>query len=130
MATVLWANILVGRDVQRDQRDKWALYKHRRKLERLSRNLQVTPFSEACDDTDARDGRWLSVEDAERLLETLLLYISTQKLRMGWFRDDRLIVERELTDAIQFLQHAKVSGGRFNFSVVSEPLRRADGGSA
>lgn len=140
MSTVLWANILINGEVQSDQADKWALYKHQSKLNRLSRNLHVASFNDACDDTDLRfhfdqqslppgmqstdqlmasKGRWLDVDQAERMLETLLLYITTQKLRFGWLRDDRLEVERELKDSIHFLQQAKVGGGKFNFSIVS-----------
>lgn len=139
MSTVLWANIRVGDKVSSDERDKWALYKHARKLDRLSRKLELTSFNSICDYTDAKfnvsdeqlpggihstdelmakSGVWISADDAERLLETLLLYISTQKIRFGWLQNDHDDIVSELQESIAYVQKAKAVAGQFNFSVV------------
>jgi hypothetical protein len=99
-STVLWANYLVNGDVVSDESDKYALYKYADKLDAISRDIGVLPFSEIQDATDARfnlgelelrdgmestdelmaqDGVWVSAEVAVQILEALLQKIETEK---------------------------------------------------
>ncbi len=52
MSTVLWANLLLEGKVSSDENDNYALYKHSKKLDKLTRELGVSGFSSVQDFTD------------------------------------------------------------------------------
>ena len=52
MSTVLWANTLIDEKVRSDQSDKYALYKHSKKLDKITEEIQVTRFLSTHDSTD------------------------------------------------------------------------------
>ncbi len=54
MSTVLWANALLDGRVNSDQDDRYALYRHLDKLDRVCRSLGLPPLSDVCDTTDSR----------------------------------------------------------------------------
>ncbi|MBC3881873.1 hypothetical protein H8K35_10705 [Undibacterium sp. LX40W] len=49
MSTVLWANLLQDGIVTSDEDDKYALYKHTDKLDRIAKNLGLSSFAAICD---------------------------------------------------------------------------------
>ena len=53
MSTVLWANLLEKGKVVSDESDKYALYKHSKKLEKLTKELKTVSFASVQDTTDA-----------------------------------------------------------------------------
>ena len=54
MSTVLWCNRLDDGQVTSAESDLYALYKHSKKLDQMTRRLGVTPFLDLQDTTDAR----------------------------------------------------------------------------
>ncbi|WP_367154267.1 hypothetical protein [Methylomonas sp. HYX-M1] len=139
MSTVLWANSLIEGNVESDQADKYALFKHLDKLDKLCRSAGLRPLSEICDSTDAkynldeielpagmastdelmaRDGVWIDAQAAVQLLETLLAEIKTRKTRFGLLSDSHEEVVTELGEAIEFARAAASKNARFNFAMV------------
>ncbi len=139
MSTVLWANMLHEGRVVCDERDKYALYKHSKKLDKLTRKLGVTSFLAAQDLTDAQfnlsndplpdgmestdqlmaqSGTWLAAQDAIEMLERLIGHIRDEQVKFGLFRDDRDDVVRELEESLELARKADAVNGQFNFSVV------------
>lgn len=140
MGTVLWANHLHNNgDVTSDESDKWALYKHADKLDKLATAAKVEPFSSLFDHTDlqfnmgddelpdgmestnelmACDGVWKSAEDALVILNGLLAVITVEKTRFGVMKNDYDAVLSELSESIEYAKKAIESGAKFNFSVV------------
>ena len=139
MSTVLWANLLHAGRVSSDETDKPALYRHSKKLDRLSRRLGVSSFLSAQDFTDyqfnlsdedlpdgmtstdelmARDGAWMAARDAIEMLEQLARHIEADDIRFGFFSDDRAEVLRELDESLEMARKADRVNGQFNFSVV------------
>ncbi len=139
MSTVLWANMLHEGRVVCDDRDKYALYKHSKKLDKLTRKLGVTSFLAAQDLTDAqfnlsddplpdgmestdelmaRSGTWLAAQDAIEMFDKLIGHIRDNQVKFGLFRDDRDDVLRELDESLELARQADAVNGQFNFSVV------------
>ena len=139
MSTVLWANMLHEGRVVCDERDKYALYKHSKKLDKLTRKLGVTSFLAAQDLTDAQfnlsndplpdgmestdqlmaqSGTWLAAQDAIEMFERLIGHIRDNSIKFGLFRDDRDDVLRELEESLELARKADAVNGQFNFSVV------------
>lgn len=139
MSTVLWANMLHEGRVVCDDRDKYALYKHSKKLDKLTRKLGVASFLGAQDFTDtqfnlsddplpdgmestselmAQAGTWLAAQDAIEMLEGLISHIRTNQLKFGLFRDDRDDVLHELEESLELARKADAVNGQFNFCVV------------
>ena len=52
MSTVLWTNHLSNGEVTSDERDKWALYRHIGKLDKLAKAAKLEPFSDLLDHAD------------------------------------------------------------------------------
>lgn len=140
MSTVLWANYLRSDGkVASDESDKWALYKHADKLDKLASAAKLESFSSLLDQTDvqfnmgdgelpdgmkstdelmARDGVWKPAKDALAILNGLLAVISVEKPRFGVIRNDYDVVVAELSESIEYAKKADELGAKFNFSVV------------
>jgi len=139
MSTVLWANVLVDGKVASDESDKYALYKHSKKLDKLTKELNVTGFISTQDLTDmqfnlsddelpggvettnevmAEKGVWISGDDAVEMLEKLVSHISTNKIKFGLLSNDYEEIITELRESLESASKAKSSNGMFNFSVV------------
>jgi hypothetical protein len=140
VSTVLWANHLLSNgEVISDESDKWALYKHADKLDKLASAARVEPFSSLLDHTDvqfnmgdeglpegmettnevmAHDGVWKSARDALAMLNGLLAVITAEKPRFGIMKNDYDAVVAELSESIEYAKKADESGAMFNFSVV------------
>lgn len=139
MSTVLWANVRVDGQVVSEEQDRYALYRHADKLDKLARELGLGSFNAACDDTDARyqfddelelpagitsttqlmasGGVWLGLQEAERLLEGLLARVREQKTRFGLVQNQHDAVVEELAGVLEFLR-SRPEAEKFNFSVV------------
>ena len=139
MSSVLWANLLDGDRVVSDEKDKYALFKHSKKLDRLCHKLGVSSFLAAQDFTDyqfnvtqqdlpagmdstddlmAQNGNWIAAQDAVVMLQQLMGHIDDNRIKFGFFSDDREQVLAELEESLQTAQEANRINGRFNFSVV------------
>lgn len=139
MSTVLWANTLIGGVVESDESDKYALYSHSKKLNRLTNQLKVMSFVATHDFTDfqfnisdddlpegmestdelmAEKGVWVSGADAVDMLESLISHISTKNTKFGLLRNDSEAIIAELKDSLVIANRAKSADGMFNFSVV------------
>ena len=139
MSTVLWANYLLDGHVTSDEADKYALYKYSIKLDRLTRQLGVTPFLQAQDTTDAKfnvsdeelpqgmestdelmaeKGAWIESEDAIAMLETLVAEIKARNIRFGAFSNAQQDVLADLDESLKFAKEAASRSAKFNFSVV------------
>lgn len=139
MSTVLWANRLDGGRVTSDRSDKYALYRHTRKLDSICRELAVLPLSEMCDLTDmrfnvdestlppglastdevmAQTGTWVDAQQALDALAALLARVESEDVRFGWIRNEHDDVVAELEESIEFARRAVADGASFNFSVV------------
>lgn len=139
MSTVLWANYLFEGHVTSDESDKYALYKYSNKLDRLTRQLGVTPFLQAQDTTDAKfnvsdeelpqgmestdelmaeKGAWIESEDAIVMLETLVAEIKARNIRFGAFSNAQQDVLADIDESLKFAREAASRSAKFNFSVV------------
>ena len=139
MSTVLWGNLLVDGKVVCDEEDKYALYKHSEKLDKLTQKLDVSSFSSAQDTTDmqfnlgddelpegmestdeimAVKGTWISSGDAKAMLEALINHISTDNVRFGVLSNNSSDVLSELKQVLGFLNKNDAENAKFNFSVV------------
>lgn len=139
MSIVLWANVLESGKVVSDESDKYVLYRHEKKLDKLTSQLGVTGFSSTLDFTDSRfnlstddlpegmsstyelmaeQGTWVSGEDAVEMLEKLIGHIAGNKIKFGILGNDRDDVIRELEESLDFAKRARAGNGMFNFSVV------------
>ncbi|MCB1889472.1 MAG: hypothetical protein KDH20_17825 [Rhodocyclaceae bacterium] len=139
MGIVLWANRLDAGRVVSDQADKIALYRHARKIDRLSRGLSTISFLSTHDTTDAEfnasdvampvsmastdeimaiSGVWVPASDAILMMEALIRHIGQAGVRFGVFRNDAGEVLRELEESLLVARQAEACGGHFNFSVV------------
>ena len=139
MSTVLWANLLHEARVTSDEIDKFALYKHSKKLDKLTRQLGVRSFLSAQDFTDlqfnlddddlpqgiesteelmAQNGTWMAAQDAVEMLGNLIRHIDERKIKFGFFNDDREDVLQELEQSLVIAERANSVNGMFNFSVV------------
>jgi hypothetical protein len=140
LSTVLWANHLLNGEVASDETDKWALYRHVEKLDKLASAAKLEPFSSLLDHTDiqfnmgddeelpegmestnelmARDGVWKTAEDALTLLNGLLAAITTEKPRFGLVTNDYEAIVAELSESVEYAKKAIAVGAKFNFCVV------------
>ncbi|WMS88752.1 hypothetical protein [Pleionea litopenaei] len=139
MSMVLWANILVNGVVESDEADKYALYKHAKKIDELTKILQVASFMSIHDCTDmefniseqelpdgmestdelmAINGLWIDGSDAVDMLERLIDDISNNSIKFGMLSNDKDIIVDELKESLVFAKKAKELDGKFNFSVV------------
>lgn len=139
MSTVLWANVLVNGVVVSDESDKRALYKYAKKLDKISKALNVTHFLSVQDFTDiqfnlsdqdlpegmgstndlmAKAGVWVSGEEAVEMLQKLINYISSNKTKFGFLANESEAVINELTESLISANKAQSENGKFNFSVV------------
>lgn len=139
MSTVLWANCLLDGHVTSDEADKYALYRHSGKLDRITQQLGVLSFIDCQDTTDAEfnmtdtelppgmestdelmavEGRWCDAGDAVAMLEALIRDIRASNTRFGWLSNDQPMVLKELEESLKFARAAAAKGARFNFAVV------------
>lgn len=139
MSMVLWAYVRVRGQALSDGTDRLALYRHRNRLDVLSRRLELPPFLSACDTTDlhyntsdqalpeglsstdevmARSGQWLPMGQALALLEGLLIHVENQRPRLGLLRNDREAVATELREVLAFVRSWVQEADAFNFAVV------------
>ncbi len=139
MSTVLWANTLINGVVDSDESDKYALYKHSKKLDRLTSQLNVTNFLSAQDFTDmrinvsdedlpegmestdelmAKKGEWVTGVEAVRMLEILISHISSRSIKFGLLKNNSEEILIELKESLESAKIAKDANGKFNFSVV------------
>lgn len=138
MSTVLWANVLVDGQVRSDQEDRPALYRHAKKIDAISRSLDLPSFLAVCDQTDARynledialpdgvastnevmatTGAWLARTEALALLQGLLAHIRARNTRFGLLQNQHQAVLDELAEVLGFLE-AEAQADKFNFAVV------------
>ena len=139
MSTVLWANVLINGKVESDESDKYALYKHARKLDKITGELEVISFLSTQDFTDmqlnisdqdlpdgidstdelmAANGAWVTGAEAVEMLERLISYIALKNIRFGLLSNDFDQILSELKESLEFAKRAKSENGMFNFSVV------------
>ncbi len=139
MSTVLWANILLDGVVESDESDKYALYKHSKKIDKISKELNVVSFLSVQDLTDmqfnisdqdlpdgmestdelmAIEGTWITGTEAVKMLEKLIEYISEKKPKFGLLSNDVESIVEELKESLDYAHKAKAQNGNFNFSVV------------
>lgn len=139
MSTVLWANLLQDGIVTSDEDDKYALYKHTDKLDRIAKNLGLASFAAICDTTDAQfnlsddelpdgmestnevmalNGVWITATAAQDMLKGLLDYVQKDQTRFGLFSNDHDAVVEELAQALSFVKSAQSPLAKFNFAVV------------
>ena len=139
MSTVLWANTLVDGVVETNQVDLYALYKHAKKLDKLTKKLGTVGFIDSQDFTDYQfnlsddelpdgmestdqlmvtDGVWISGFDAVAMLQALIEHISANKIKFGLFTDDAESVLEELKESLEVAQKARDNNGMFNFAVI------------
>ncbi len=139
MSTVLWANRLRDGVVQSDTSDKYALYRHSRKLDAVCQRSSGLAFTALCDTTDlrcniealelpegmvssdelmARAGVWQPAEVAVRLLSAALKEIRARNIRFGLLRNEHEAVVAELEESLRYAEAAADEGAQFNFSVV------------
>jgi len=139
MSTVLWANLLHAGKVVADERDKPALYRHGKKLDKLTRQLglsnflsfqdftelqfnlstdELPPGVESTDELMAQQGTWMAAQDAVETLTNLIGHIDQNNVRFGFFSDDRDEILRELRESLVVAERANSVAGMFNFSVV------------
>ncbi|ODB98721.1 hypothetical protein A3197_14970 [Candidatus Thiodiazotropha endoloripes] len=139
MSTVLWANVLIDGKVDSDESDKYALYKYTKKLDEISKSLNVVGFKAAQDITEmqcnisdddlpegmestdelmAKEGVWISGSEAVEMLEIIISHITEKGVRFGLLGNDHEEVVRELKESLLVAKRAKSENGAFNFSVV------------
>ncbi len=139
MSTVLWANVLINGEVISDGSDKYAIYKYAKKLDKITKELNVSGFISVQDFTDmqfnisneelpdgvestdelmANNGVWISGSDAVEMLEKLISHVSSQKIKFGILSNDHDQVIYELKESLKAANKAKSVNGMFNFSVV------------
>lgn len=139
MSTVLWVNVLKDGKVTTEDSDKYALFKYADKLDEMSRKLNLGSFDAMCDDTDlrfnmqdmelpegmkstdemmAKDGKWVELGQALKILEGLLAHIQQNKVRFGLLKNEHAEVVAELEEAITYAKSVSGPGVKFNFSIL------------
>lgn len=139
MSTVLWANTLIDGKVETNESDLFALYKHSKKLDKLSKQLGTISFTSTHDFTDmkfnlsddelppgvestdevmAGSGVWVPASDAAKMLESLITYISSENIKFGLLKNDVDDVLSELEESLNTANKALARSGLFNFAVV------------
>ncbi|MCJ8331470.1 MAG: hypothetical protein HRT89_11600 [Lentisphaeria bacterium] len=135
MGMVLWANTLIEGKVSTDENDKFALYKHSDKLDKLSKQFDILQLSSLHDFTDmkwnmldddlpngiesttdlmAQEGIWVSGDEAVKVLESLLNLLTNDEVEVA----DRDEIFQELEESLVYAKKAKEQNGKFNYSVV------------
>ena len=135
MGMVLWANTLIEGKVSTDENDKFALYKHSDKLDKLSKQFDILQLSSLHDFTDmkwnmldddlpngiesttdlmAQEGIWVSGDEAVKVLESLLNLLTNDEVEVA----DRDEIFQELEESLVYTKKAKEQNGKFNYSVV------------
>ena len=135
MGMVLWANTLIEGKVSTDENDKFALYKHSDKLDKLSKQFDILQLSSLHDFTDmkwnmldddlpngiesttdlmAQEGIWVSGDEAVKVLESLLNLLTNDEGEVA----DRDEILQELEESLVDAKKAKEQNGKFNYSVV------------
>jgi hypothetical protein len=137
---VLWANrLLEGGAVHSDESDKWALYKHVDKLDKLAADAKLESFSSLLDHTDiqynmgddelpdgmkstndlmAVNGVWRPADEALTILQGLLTAITSEKPRFGVLKYNYEAVVAELSESLEYALRSRELGAKFNFSIV------------
>lgn len=139
MSTVLWANYLHEGRVTSDESDKYALYKHSKKLDQITRKLGVNFFLDAQDTTDvefnvsdkelpegmkstdelmAIEGVWLESDAAIAMLDALIAEVRDKNIRFGMLPNSHNNVVEELEESLKIAKEAASRSAKFNFSVV------------
>ncbi|MEM9300992.1 MAG: hypothetical protein AAGE01_02720 [Pseudomonadota bacterium] len=139
MSTVLWANRLVGTGVESQGADLLFLFRHKRRLDRIARELDHDAFSSLWDDTDlrvnldqlalpegmqstdelmARDGRWVDASAAVALLAALTAHVRGARPKFGLIRNDCDGVLEDLEEALTYARAAAELDARFNLAIV------------
>lgn len=139
MSTVLWANVLINGEVKSDQNDLYALYKHSKKLDKLTKKLGTINFVSTHDFTDlqfnlsqdelpdgmestdelmAENGVWVPASEARIMIEALIAHITSERVKFGLFKDDVKQVLSELNESLELARQAGSENAMFNFSVV------------
>lgn len=140
MSTVLWTNALAAGQVTSDDSDKYAIYKHLDKLDKLCKELGLAPLSELCDSTDlrfnldddlelpdgisstnelmAQNGVWIEASEAVTLLGRLVASLKAKPVKFGLVRNDYDAVLTELEESLRFAEGAAAQGAKFNFAIV------------
>lgn len=140
MSTVLWANALIDGKARSEEQDYYALYKHAKKLDKLTTGLSTISFFSTQDFTDVQfnlnddelptgmestdevmavNGVWVSGQDAVDMLEALVSHIEGKNIRFGLFSNATEDVLSELKASLDFAKQTRDAGGMFNFSVVT-----------
>lgn len=140
MSTVLWANLLVAGEVRSAESDLSALYKHSGKLDQLAKKLDQPSFVGVCDTTDmrfnadeftlpdgvdstdvvmAKEGVWIELDAARRMLEALATEIRRDNIRFGLLQNQQTQVLEELSEVLSFIREASPEAAKFNFSIVA-----------
>ena len=139
MSTVLWINTLINGEVESSENDLYAIYKHSKKLDRISKKLGTIGFVSTHDFTDMRfnlsekelpegmestnelmvqNGVWVSGSEAVKMLESLIAHITSEKIKFGFFKDDVKEVLNELNESLEIATKASNENGKFNYAVV------------
>jgi hypothetical protein len=140
LSTVLWANLLLAGEVKSAESDLSALYKHGERLDQLAKKLDQPSFLGICDTTDmrfnadeftlpegvdstdvvmAKEGVWIELNTARRMLEALVGEIRGANIRFGLFQNQQAQVLEELSEVLSFIQEAPPAAEKFNFSIVA-----------
>ncbi len=139
MSTVLWCNTLINNQLKSDESDKYYLYKHTKKLDKLCKALNLDLFSSAQDSSDMQvnlgvidlpdimqstdelmmdSGVWIEGAQAVEMIEKLVQAITDQNIRFGLVTNDSEEVLFELNESLNSAKDANLKRGMFNFSVV------------
>ena len=148
MSTVLWANVLEDLNVVSDECDKYALYKHSKKLDKLTKKLKTVGFASVQDTTDvqfnlsdqelpegitstdevmSKEGVWVSGSEAVEMIEALIRHITDKNLRFGVFSDDSKEIIRELKESLKacsWLSRLRVKVGSLIFRLLCKLFNR------
>ena len=139
MSTVLWVNTLIDGEVKSNESDLYALYKHSKKLDKLTKTLGTPGFIDSQDFTDyqfnlsgdelpegmestdelmAQNGVWIEAADAVTMLQALISHITENSIKFGLSTNDAEAVLTELRESLEAAKKASSAGGKFNFAVV------------
>ena len=139
MSTVLWANLLHEGKVVADERDKPAPCRHRKKLDKLTRQLglrnflsfqdytdlqfnlsadELPPGIESTDELMAQQRTWMAAQDAVETFANPMGHIDQNHIRFGFFSDDRDEILRDPRESLGFAERSNSVAEMFNFSVV------------
>lgn len=139
MSTVLWCNTLINNQLSSDESDKYFLYKHTKKLDKLCKSLSLPLFSSVQDCSDMEvnlgvielpesmkstdelminSGVWLKGFDAVELINKIINSINSQNIKFGLIKSNTNELLLELEESLIMAENARIENGLFNFSVV------------